>query len=647
MNRLIETMWKNRGYTDEFFQKIMSCNHSLPEHIDEMCAHLKRHHDAQNRVTLLTDFDMDGIMSGVVGYAGLAELGFNVALYLPSTEAYGFGKKDIQHLLSDEQYPDTKAIVTADVGITAFDGVTYAMNHAVEMLVTDHHHPMISNGQVNEPNASVIVDPVCDVLRQTLNSVKVDSVGSAEANNAEEEVYDFEESGRYFDGICGAHVLYLVLHRYAELYCDTFMVTQIERLRVFAGFGTVSDSMPVWYENRPLIKDAIGICRLIYDNGEPEVVNMLPGCEIYRRAFAGLFVAMKAFCEAGKITDSESIDEQFFGYYLAPAFNSVKRMGKTIDSAYSVFFGGPEEATEAMKYILELTEERKALVNDTMEAMLAPDAYQPFAPYIYITNVIPGVCGLLAQRILSQTGEPAFVVCPRKDKDGNIIDGFVGSGRCPSWFPFLEIVSTWREQKLGHGGIHPAGHEVAFGVTFDSYLDCEFVKEYLPTEIKIRKQKAIDSGLALEAKPDFRISTIDPEADTDIDVELFEDFLMELDTYRPFGASFPEPDIELEFNPRDTIWTYLGKEKSHIKAVLPHGLVLICFHQADYFPGEIKKDLMPDLISIRGKLNLNEWNGYRTVQFMGSLPSEMDQRGENSVMTMLNSDSSDNVIDMG
>ena len=574
MNRLIERMMQNRGYDVDFFQKIEECKHFLPTNIDMLCERLHHYHQTGERVVLLTDFDMDGISAGVVGFAGMAELGFNVALYLPDTGAYGFDDTDIDNIVSD--YADVKAIVTADVGITAFNGVQHAKELGIEMLVTDHHSP----AEVL-PNASVLVDPVCD------------------------------KGDDYFPGICGAHVLYLVLRYYAEHYSNDafFMCQQIDRLRVFAGLGTISDSMPLYYENRPLVRDAVAICRLIYGDDNLSVLDLIDGCEIYRRAFAGLFVMLDTFKSANKLSDVNSIDETFFSYYVAPAFNSVKRMHAEIELAYNVFFGGLDVAKESMERILELTEERKQLVADAFSALLDDRAVQPYAPYVYITDAPAGVRGLLAQQIMSLTGEPVLVV---GQSDNGV--SYVGSGRCPMWFPFLDLTAT-----LDY--VHPAGHNPAFGVMIDDDEGCAALVSFIRD--KLVSQKPSDDTLVVH--PDFRISTVDETADTDIDMELFDDFLHEIDLYRPFGTGFPAPDVELEFRPKDAEWFYLGKDKNHIKAVLPGGLTLLCFNQASFFPGSIDASQFPEVTKVRGHLNLNEFAGATTVQFLGKLNDDMQQ----------------------
>lgn len=572
MNKLIRAMLKNRGYDEDFLSRINTCDHALPSGIPELCARLDFYRKTGGRIVVLADFDTDGLMSGVIGFAGLAEMGFSVALYLPSTDGYGFDAFDIEKIKAD--YSDVKVILTGDVGIAAHEGVQAARDSGIEVLVTDHHKAAVVS------NSHVFVDPMCD------------------------------ENPNVFGSVCGAHVMYLVLRYYAEHFHEQAarLIPQIDRLRVFAGIATVADSMPVYHENRPMIVDAVSICRLLYADGQQDVVNSIPGCDIYRRAMLGVFVMLQAFAEHGKIRDSASIDETFFGFYVSPALNSVKRMNGDIRDVYTVFFGGYDAARVAMEKILSLTSDRKALVSKSLDQILDNLEDQAWAPYIYVTDAPGGIRGLLAQRILSLTGEPVLVVC--QEEDGS----FAGSGRSPAWFPFLELIGDTDT-------VHPAGHNAAFGVRIDSEQACEDLVVHLRRLIREKKPDDLEAL----ARPDFTISTVDVNADTGIDLELFEEYLEEIEHYRPFGVGFREPDAYLEFRPQDASWSYMGKDHTHLKVLLPLGLVLVCFNQAKLFPNGIDVSNMPEIISVRGKLNMNEWNGNRTIQFLGQLDGELAQ----------------------
>ena len=57
MNKLLELTFESRGYTNEFLDDIMTCNHKIPRDIPLLCTKLKEFHLSQKRIVLLTDFD--------------------------------------------------------------------------------------------------------------------------------------------------------------------------------------------------------------------------------------------------------------------------------------------------------------------------------------------------------------------------------------------------------------------------------------------------------------------------------------------------------------------------------------------------------------------------------------------------------------
>lgn len=556
-NELLNRMFQARGYDDKFLSKLDDFDSGEKLHnVDALAERLKIIHDAGRKIVFIPDFDMDGIAAGVCGFAGLAELGFNVSLYIPDPDAgYGFGPKDIANIIS--KYPDVTAILTADTGITCYEGVDAGVMAGIEMLVTDHH--MTGNRDLN---ANVIVDPMQP---------------------------DDNYSNPY---ICGASVIYQCLQYYADKYCDIRMSGQIRRLKVFAGIGTVSDSMPLIGINRALVRDAISISRLIYSNGTDFVVGHMLGSDIYRRAFKGLRIMLSVFAEAGKIKIPEDIDESFFGYYLAPAFNSVKRIGHDMNLAFGVFFG-PDPETNANE-LLMLNNQRKVMT----ESYLADiqDQKQPYAPFVYLTDAPAGIRGLLATRLMDLTHGPCLVV--ERQQDGS----YTGSGRSPGWYKFR----TRGEDKY----CHTAGHELAFGVKIQDELQlmdlCAFLEDDVGT---IRESLPVDY---FAIRPDFVIDH-SGGGDTIIDIVLFLEFLEELSMFRPFGAGFSEPRILLRFKGTDGFWSTMGSTKQHLKIQLAHGLNVICWNQAQ----EIDRMGKDQDILILGSLSLNEFCGNQSVQFIG------------------------------
>ena len=576
LNDILLKVFEKRNYDADFLNRITACNHRLPGNIHKLCSRLEYYRESQDLIVIVTDFDLDGIMSGTVALSGFAELGFNVALYIYDVSyGYGFTEEDVINIR--QQHPNVKAIITGDVGITANKGVAAAKAAGLEVFVTDHHKV---GGVI--PNADIIVDPFCD--GDDYNS---------------------------YTGICGANVMYQILSSYAEYHVHENrggVMSQIERLRVFAGFGTISDAMPVYHENRPLIQDAVSICKMLF--GESSIVNVIPGSDIYRRAFLGLYNLLIAYKDAGKISLVSDIDEDFVGYYVAPMFNSIKRMDGDLHMAYDVFFGGDEASKKAIAYLFDLNEQRKAEVIKKSEEMYA--CVQPWEPYVYITDASVGIRGLLAQNVMTKTGLPAMVI--GKNDKGT----YSGSGRCPGWFLFLDETAARRSKK---GKWWAAGHNPAFGFGCDTDEDLDALVKFIKT-----RSKTLMPDDELIFKPDFTVSTLG-DGDFDLDFDLLSGYLNELNMCKPFGAGFPKPVSVFRFYASECIWTVIGKDRTHVKIVMPTGISILCFNQAELFTaitseGMIDTDELPEVIDVVGDFCFNEFNDTKSLQFLGRIDNE-------------------------
>lgn len=568
-SHLLEQIFKTRGYPQEFLSELDKVGEELyPANTDKAVALLRELHERGAHVTFIPDYDMDGIMSGVIGMAGLAELGFYVDLFIPDPKkGYGFDAATIDELMA--KHPLTEAIVTADVGVSCVEGVRRAKELGLSVLVTDHHIP--TGGRI--PEADVVVDPVIgdDPITQK--------------------------------HICGACVIYRVLEKYAMIYGDVHTVSQIRRLRVFAGVGTVSDSMPMLLDNRQMVRDAVSVARLIYSDSSHFIVDNMSGHPVYKRAFAGLHLILSQFAEAGKLRGQGDIDEEFFGFYLSPTFNSVKRMSADMELAFGVFFGNdPKGCAEEL---FRLNNERKTLAEQYMQDIEAGD--HPNAPLIYVSKGKAGLMGLLASRLM-QTGKgPCIVV--REAIDGTTGEAVLeGSGRSPSWYPF---VSRTREYQASHPGFMAAGHDAAFGfkVPLDG-LD-EFA-DWLRKDVA--GVLATVNPELFVWHPDLVIST-DGTGDTGIDIVEFVELMEDLQQFRPFGPGFETPRMALRFMPGEGEWSTIGSMGQHLKVILPYGLVALCWNGAGFMG---LKDGQDPVVMV-GRLNMNEFAGTKTVQFIGEV----------------------------
>ena len=572
MNRLFKLMLEHRGWTYQSLAEMDNPEHGELKDIDIFCERLHKARVSGEKIVILPDFDMDGIMSGVIGYAGLSELGFNVELYVPnSQDGYGFDEDVVDKLIS--RHPGVDIILTCDNGITCIDGARHAVMRGLTVLVTDHHSENLN--ETVRGIAEVVVDPC-----------RVDD--------------DYE-----LEGICGAHVLWQVLDYYARHYVDARAVDQISRLRVFAGIGTISDIMPMLNENRELVRDSVHLCRMCYSGGSwlgfdnSWFVDSLEGTGPYLAAFRGLHQALLAFRDNNTLHSIDDIDEQFFGFTFAPTFNSVKRMDGNMADAFGVFTTctTPDEYNNTkvqnyMKVLIDLNERRKVLVLEAFTNMI--EAANPYAPLIYVVDASSGVLGLLASKITKSTGGPCIVI--RRSDDGS----YSGSGRAPIWYPFIS--------RVRRAGFSCAGHEGAFGVRIKNDAELHALYEFLAKDIQ-----DLLGTLQFEAPTyDFEIGE---HGDTGVDIPLFIEFVETCDRFAPYGKSFERPNIKYTFPLSSCVLDTIGKQNQHLRFKCERGMKVLCWNQA-YVYDQIKDR---DMIEVVGSLDINEFNGNRSIQFVGEV----------------------------
>ncbi len=109
------------------------------EGIEQAVAMILAHVEAQQRVTIHGDYDVDGICSTAILVRALRAIGADVDSYLPdrASDGYGLGKPTVERLAAR----GTRLLITVDCAITAVEEVELAHSLGMEVVVTDHHSP--------------------------------------------------------------------------------------------------------------------------------------------------------------------------------------------------------------------------------------------------------------------------------------------------------------------------------------------------------------------------------------------------------------------------------------------------------------------------------------------------------------------------
>lgn len=586
---LFGLLCQRRGWTDDYLASIENPDHDELLDMDLMIEALHEARTTGQKITIAPDFDMDGISSGVLGYAGLSELGFDVELHLPDyRRGHNLSPEDIEEIA--QRFPDTKVLLTCDGGVNSHDGVAAARAKGWKTLVTDHHEEL-------EPGSTADV---------TVNPCRLDETYSN-------------------PGICGAHVLYQVLEAYARMH-DPYKLWEIRLLRLFAGLGTVSDVMPVLYENRQLVRDSLSICRLLwvappkpngpYGDAEPHLIDVENSTlmqllridehhPVFISAFRGFALMLKAFTQTGKIRDVDSIDEGFYGFYLAPAMNSPRRTGEPLEPCFSVFIAPtPEEMLEAAQIVIAGNEMRKELVIEHFAELT--DGDQPLAPWVFFSKAPAGMYGLLANKMMHRTGHPTVVV----NRPISPSDFVSGSGRAPGWF---DIISSLEP----HEGLSAIGHQQACGVKVER-------AELLDELIKVLQEATEVALLDVDQDAPRGDLVLGPDEDCDADFDdldpLFE-FVHRTESLRPFGHGFTAPVVEIAIEPMGLRVDRIGTERQHLRLVTRNGLSCLWWNVAEeqYEPltrlvHQASRTQSNSTLRFTAKLQLNTFRGETRLQ---------------------------------
>lgn len=539
MKNSFDQLMLSRRWTEEYLDHIDDIIPCELAHMDELCSVL--HNYVGKEVIIYPDFDCDGVMAGVILYAGLNELGFKAHLHTPiPSEGYGMQPNQIHAIR--KQYPNVELMITCDQGITEFGGIECANKDGFVVVVTDHHEPK----QGALPNAAAIVDPW-----------------------REDDLCEFKE-------ICGATVAWKTLLAYANKFADNGKKRAINQLVVFAAIGTVSDCMLMLNNNRDIVRRGIASMKQISQNGITLLDFPKGTSPEYLTVFKGLSTLIDVLDFENLL---KKITEDTFGYVIAPMINSVKRLDKDLSIVFNVFLKADVSCAEQM---FELNQERKELTKSQYEQIMS--STQLFAPYVYLAETTGGMAGLLANKIMSETGMPTVVLYRTEN-------GFAGSGRSPEWCNLKRI--------LLDGEFSVGGHANSFGVRQVESIKLvsqmyDIIKDNVAYLLRNQEHKAPTYDVKLNEESNFT------------------EVMLVLSVLAPFGRGFEKPTYLFETT-KDHVAEikHMGKEKQHTKVVLNNGIALIAWNT------DIEE--LPNVIRWAGDPSINEFMGKKTNQIVGNL----------------------------
>ncbi|MBP2025192.1 single-stranded-DNA-specific exonuclease RecJ [Peptoniphilus stercorisuis] len=393
--------------------------------------------EQNNKIRIVGDYDVDGVMSTYILYNGLLRLNANIDFDIPNriTDGYGINKTIINRAKED----NINLIITCDNGIAAFDAISYAKENNIDIIVTDHHE-VVRNELKEEvlPLADAIINPKRDNSK-----------------------YPFKE-------ICGGVVAYkLIDYLYKinginedELY--NFLLP-------YAAIATVCDVMPLINENRIIVSNG-----LRYLNNTSDI---------------GLSALIKS-----AMLEDKKIDVYHLGFVLGPTINSSGRLEDASIAIDLLLEKDENKALEKAKYLRGLNVERQVLTDDGYNKIDKQIEINNLMSkqkvlIVYDDDLNESVVGIIAGRIKEKYNRPTIVL--------TYSNGILkGSGRSIDVYNMFEKVSEHKNLLESFGG-----HAMACGLSLKKENLEEFInlinKDADLTEEDLIKKVYMDLGLSL------------------------------------------------------------------------------------------------------------------------------------------------------
>ena len=304
--------------------------------------------------------------------------------------------------------------------------------------------------------------------------------------------------------------------------------------------------------------------------------------------------ALNKYMYAAIIPIVDKLDEKTIGFQIGPRLNALGRLGDATPGVQLMTTFDDEEAATIVDFMQSENERRQAIVNQIVEEATPLIQEQMNQPILVLAQPgwHEGVLGIVASRIVEQTGKPTLVL-------GISEDGLTakGSGRSFGEFNLYDALTSVKDHLLKFGG-----HHMAAGLTVETIM--------LPTIIEGLEQYAKDYQDLLDTKATLTIDEVLPLKDISVE------WIDSLASLKPFGTDNPEPVVSLE-GIQVASTQLLGVDKQHLKLNLKESNSANTLQAMAFSKGEWAASLQPDTkISIAGTLEINEWQNNRLPQLM-------------------------------
>jgi single-stranded-DNA-specific exonuclease len=308
---------------------------------------------ANERVVVWGDYDVDGATSTSLLLNYFSAIGFEVGYYIPDRQRDGYGPNalGLEQLAAD----GTTLVITVDCGVTAFAPLEIAQKAGLDVLVIDHHL-----GEETLPPAVAVVNP----------------------NRRDQE--------SPCKNLAAVGVCFLVLVALNTalaqqgFFNETRQKPELQQFLDIVALGTVADVVPLTGLNRAFVAQGLKVMASQRNEG------------------------LKALMTVANMNSKPSA--YHCGFLLGPRINAGGRVGLSSLGTQLLTCTDPIQAKVLAQQLDNLNRERQTLEQQVLEAALAQAAKTQDASIIITAGEgwHEGVIGIVAGRLKEKYGRPAL-----------------------------------------------------------------------------------------------------------------------------------------------------------------------------------------------------------------------------------------------
>lgn len=357
-------------------------------------------------IAISSDFDNDGIFSGLLLKEAIIELGGRAAIFTPNRVMEGYGVNS--RIVEEANAKGASVLLTCDNGIAAFEAIEEAKKLGMTVIVTDHHEVPFEEHDGKKiyllPKADAVVDP-----------------------KQEDCAYPFKS-------LCGTGVAYQLMTLLFRRMKRTMSHQEI--FLQYTAIATVADVMELVGENRILVRK--GLSYLNHTN----------------------HIGLRALMEVCGISP-EQVRAYHIGFILGPCFNAAGRLDTIVHALALLESKEYDQALALADELWAMNEERKELTRVGTERaveLIEHATWKDEHVYlVYIKDCHESVAGIIAGRLRERYYRPVLVFTDASE-EGQI----KASGRSIDDYDMFTELSAFRNLFLRFGG-----HKMAAGLTME------------------------------------------------------------------------------------------------------------------------------------------------------------------------------------